>query len=61
MEKKKTNNSKYKDIQDLEARIEKLKKHLEKNKHDFRTKRALLIKEAKLRKLKNYRKRKDKC
>jgi ribosomal protein S15P/S13E len=46
------------DIKNLEKRIEKLKKHLSKNKHDYTTRRILMIKEAKLRKLKNYRKKK---
>lgn len=45
------------DIKNLTTRTEKLKKHLEKNKHDNKTKRILLIKEAKLRKLRNYKKR----
>jgi len=51
---------KIKDITDLEKRIEKLKKHLEKNKHDYTTKRILSIKQAKLRKLKKYREKKEK-
>lgn len=41
------------DITNLELRIEKLKKHTVKNKQDKKTKRALIIKEAKLLKLKN--------
>lgn len=49
-----------KDIKDLEARIIKLKKHISDNKHDHTTIRILLIKEAKLRKLKGYKKRKSK-
>ena len=46
------------DIKHLAAKVEKLKKHLQKHKHDYRTKRALTIKEAKLKKLKEYRERK---
>jgi len=42
------------DIKYLTATVEKLKKHLQKHKHDYRTKRALTIKEAKLKKLKEY-------
>jgi len=41
----------------LEKRIGKLKKHLLKNKHDYKTKRTLQIKEAKLRKLRIYKER----
>lgn len=52
--------NKNKDIKDLDSKVEKLKKHLEKNKHDYKTKRTLLIKSAKLRKLQQYRKRKIK-
>lgn len=48
------------DIKNLTAKIEKLRKHLEKNKKDYKTKRALTIKEAKLRKLKKYINRKEK-
>ena len=48
------------DIASLTEKVEKLKKHLEKNKHDYRTKRILMIKEAKLNKLRKYRKRKGK-
>ena len=48
------------DIKNLEATEEKLKNHLKKNIHDYKTKRALLIREAKLRKLKNYKKRREK-
>jgi len=48
------------DIQNLKARVEALKKHLSKNKHDYRTKRTLQIKQAKLRKLLNYKKGKEK-
>ncbi|MBU1136460.1 MAG: hypothetical protein ABIG37_03855 [Nanoarchaeota archaeon] len=40
------------DINNLEKKVEKLKKHIEKNKHDYRTKRAFSIKNAKLKKLK---------
>ncbi len=39
------------DIKNIQARIQKLEKHLGKNKHDNATKRTLLIKRAKLRKL----------
>ena len=39
------------DVLSLERSVEMLKKHIEKNKHDFKTKRALLIKEARLKKL----------
>ena len=48
-----------KDIKNLRARVEKLKAHIQKNKHDYKTKRTLQIKEAKLRKLEAYRKRKS--
>ena len=58
-EKIKKSSNKDKDMEDLKVRIEKLKTHLEKNKQDNRTKRTLLIKEAKLRKLKKYRERKN--
>ena len=44
------------DIKNLSAEVEKLKRHLAKNPHDFRTKRTLFIKEAKLHKLERYRK-----
>ncbi|MEM4270792.1 MAG: hypothetical protein QXO70_01710 [Candidatus Pacearchaeota archaeon] len=40
------------DIINLEKRVEKLKKHLSIHPHDYSTKRALLIKEANLNKLK---------
>jgi len=40
------------DINNLEKKVEKLKKHIEENKHDYRTKRAFSIKNAKLKKLK---------
>ncbi len=46
------------DIKYLTATVEKLKKHFQKHKHDYRTKRALTIKEAKLKKLKEYKERK---
>lgn len=42
------------DIQSLEESIEKLKKHLGKNKLDNPTRRALVKKEAKLKKLREY-------
>lgn len=45
-----------KEIKNLEARIEKLKKHIEKNKHDYKTKRTLLTIEARLKNLKSYKK-----
>ena len=48
------------DIKNLTSTVEKLKEHLQKNNHDYRTKRTLLIKEAKLRKLKAYKERKNK-
>lgn len=50
------NSKEDKDIKNLTSTVEKLKAHLQKNKHDYKTKRALLIKEAKLRKLRGYRK-----
>ena len=55
---KKANLFKDPDIENLRHRVEKLKKHLEKNKHDYKTKRTLAIKEAKLKKLIKYRKTK---
>jgi ribosomal protein S15P/S13E len=48
------------EIKDLEVVAEKLKKHLAKHKHDYRTKRALTIKKARLKKLEEYRARKEK-
>jgi ribosomal protein S15P/S13E len=45
---------KVSDIESLEKSVEKIKKHLLKNKHDYSTLRALSIKEAKLNKLKKY-------
>jgi len=45
------------DIKNLMIRIERLKKHLEKNKHDYKSKRALQIKISRLNKLKKYQKR----
>jgi len=47
--------NKKSDIESLEKRVEKLKKHIVKNKQDNPTKRALGIKEAKLKKLREYR------
>ena len=44
------------DIKNLKESTEKLKKHLSINKQDYKTKRTLLIKEAKLRKLEKIRK-----
>ena len=44
------------DIANLTKKVETLKKHSGKHKHDYRTKRALGIKSAKLNKLKKYRK-----
>ena len=46
------------EMKNLASTVEKLKKHLAKNKHDQTTKRALLIKEARLIKLKRYRNKK---
>ncbi|MGD2073261.1 MAG: hypothetical protein PVG65_07235 [Candidatus Thorarchaeota archaeon] len=46
------------DIINLQKKIESLKKHLEKNKHDYRTKRSFMTKSAKLNILKKYRKKK---
>ncbi len=42
------------DIKNLSIRANKIKKHLSKNKHDHKTKRTLLIKEVKLKKLNKY-------
>lgn len=54
---KKNNAYQDPDIINLKKNVEMLKKHMEKNKHDFKTKRILTIKEAKLEKLKKYRAR----
>lgn len=48
------------EIEFLKAIIERLKNHLAKNKHDYKTKRTLLIKEAKLHKLERYKGREKK-
>ncbi len=48
------------DFKNLTNNVEKLKKHLERNKHDYKAKRGLLIKAAKLRKIKTYKKKKSK-
>jgi len=45
------------DLAFLKEKVEKLKTHLGKNKHDYKTKRTLLIKRAKVIKLENYRAR----
>jgi len=52
----KEKNPENKEIKNLEVRIEKLKRHMEKNKHDYKTKRTLLTIEARLNKFKNYKK-----
>jgi small subunit ribosomal protein S13e len=54
-------NNLYKDatLENLEKKREALKKHLEKNKQDKRTKRALTIIIARISKLKKYKKRKN--
>jgi len=39
------------DIKNLKEKIEQLKKHISIHKHDFKTKRTLLIKQGKLKKL----------
>ncbi len=44
------------DITNLKKRIAALKQHLAKNKHDYKSRISLLVKEAKLRKLEKYRK-----
>ena len=64
-EEKKTSTKKVKpsvdtDITNLENNIEKLKIHFSKNKHDYSTKVSLSKKQAKLRKLKAYKKKKNK-
>ena len=46
------------DITNLEKKIEQLKKHKSKNKHDYNTLVALSITSAKIRKLKKYRQKK---
>ena len=51
--------SKMTDIQHIRRSVEQLKKHLLKNKHDFKTKRTLSIKAARLRKLEAYIKTKE--
>ena len=51
---KKIDNS-YLDIEALKKSVEKIKKHLARNIHDFSTLRALSIKQAKLNKLIKYR------
>lgn len=43
------------DLASLKERVEKLKIHLSKNKHDYKTKRTLSIKQAKILKLEKYR------
>ena len=45
------------DVFNLQARVDKLEKQIEKNKHDYKTKRILSIKKAKLRKLNIYKSR----
>lgn len=47
------------EIKNITSKVEKLKQHLIKNKHDYKTKRALQIEEAKLRKLKKYKRGKN--
>ena len=42
------------DIINLKKKVEKLSKHLEKNKQDARTQRSLMINKAKLRKIERY-------
>jgi ribosomal protein S15P/S13E len=42
------------DIKNLASSIEQIRKHLDRNKHDHKTKRTVLIKEAKLKKLRQY-------
>lgn len=42
------------DMHNLEKKAEKLAKHIAKHKHDYKTKRALIIKQARIRKLKKY-------
>jgi small subunit ribosomal protein S15 len=44
------------DLINLQKKVETLKKHIIKNKHDYRTKRILIINEARLTKFKKYRK-----
>jgi len=46
------------DIKNLTIKVERLKKHIAKNIHDYNTHRALFILEAKLNKLKKYRSKK---
>lgn len=47
---------KYKeqDLENLKSKVQKLEKHLEKNKHDQKTKRSLIITKAKLKKVTEY-------
>jgi len=45
------------DIKNLALRVEKMKKHSARNRQDHNVKRALSIKEAKLKKLREYRKK----
>ncbi len=47
------------DLKNLDKKIESIKKHLTKNKQDKRTRRALTILNARLKKLKKYKKRKN--
>jgi len=43
------------DVVNLQKTVDQLKAHVEKHIHDFKTKRTLLITEARLKKLKEYR------
>jgi len=48
------------DLENLKSKLEKIKKHLEKNKQDQRAKRALTIISARIRKVEQYKERKNK-
>jgi len=47
-----------KDLENIKKRIEKLKAHLQKNKHDYTAKRKLAKRQGQLRKLKQYQEKK---
>ena len=57
---KENNLYKNADLENLKSKLEKIKKHLEKNKQDQRAKRALTIISARIRKVEQYKERKNK-
>jgi len=53
---KKSDQYKSSDIENLAKKIDKLKKHMEKNKRDYKTRISFMVKSAKLKKLKKSKK-----